>query len=226
MKAARKSPRAGDGGNHPALPEKSVHHQSGLSLLIVDDHAVVREGLEAMLGTDPRISAIATAENSREAVKRCTATRPDVVLMDQRMPGDDGFSTLRTLLERWPGLRVLMLSSSATQAEVRIAKRDGAVGYLSKSADRKTLLSAICKVAAGGTVFPTEESSEDVLKSITGRELEVLQHMGRGLTRVEIGGVLGISEQTVKSHLKAIFAKLGAADRAEAVARCYELGLL
>jgi len=221
----RKSPRTGDGGKEPVVTKQTVSHQSGLSLLIVDDHAVVREGLVAMLGTDPDIVRIHTAANASEVVPCCESSLPDVILLDLRMPGEDGFSVLRTLLKRWPGLRILILSASATPAETRLARRDGAVGFLSKSADRKSLLAAIRIVAEGGNVFPFDNSETNLARSITGRELEVMQHLGRGLTRVEIGRALGISEETVKTHLKGIFAKLGASDRAEAVSRCYELGL-
>jgi DNA-binding NarL/FixJ family response regulator len=198
-----------------------------LRLLIIDDHAVVREGLEAMLGVDPGFERIATASSTEEALPVCASLRPHVVLLDLRMPGSDGFNALEIIHQRWPEIRVLILSASATAAEVSLARRNGASGYLSKSADRATLLEAIRKVAAGGLVFSQEiKSPQSESPALSARELEVLRHLGRGLSNQELGRVLGISPETVKSHIKAIFHKFGAADRAEAIARAYEFGLL
>jgi DNA-binding NarL/FixJ family response regulator len=201
--------------------------EKSLRLLIIDDHAVVREGLEAMLGVDPRIERISTAASTEEALPVCESLRPHVVLLDLRMPGSDGFNALEIIHQRWPEIRVLILSASATAAEVTLARRNGASGYLSKSADRATLLDAIRKVAAGGLVFSQEAKlPPSACPALSARELEVLRHLGRGLSNQELGRVLGISPETVKSHIKAIFQKLGAADRAEAIAHAYEFGLL
>lgn len=198
-----------------------------LRLLIIDDHAVVREGLEAMLGVDPGFERIATAASTEEALPLCESLRPHVVLLDLRMPGSDGFNALEIIHQRWPDIRVLILSASATAAEVTLARRNGAAGYLSKSADRATLLDAIRKVAAGRIVFsPETKSPSSVCPTLSARELEVLRHLGRGLSNQELGRVLCISPETVKSHIKAIFHKLDAVDRAEAVALAYDFGLL
>lgn len=199
-----------------------------LRLLIVDDHAVVREGLQAMLGPDPNISNISVASCGAEAEQACTADRPHVILLDIRMPGSDGFFVLRSILGRWPETRIIMLSSSATTAEVKLARQYGAAGYLKKSTGRAELLESIHLVAAGGTCFQAED---DVMVSrespvLSARELEVLQHLGRGLGNEGLGRVLGVSSETVKSHLKSIFIKLGVTSRTEAVTRAYELGLL
>ncbi len=198
-----------------------------LRLLIIDDHAVVREGLEAMLSVDPSFERVATAASTEEALPLCGNFGPHVILLDLRMPGSDGFNALEIIHERWPEIRVLVLSASATAAEVKLARRTGAVGYLSKSADRATLIQGIRTVAAGGVFFPQETTPPaSVCPALSARELEVLRHLGRGLSNQELGSVLGISPETVKSHIKAIFHKLGAADRAEAIARAYEFGLL
>jgi DNA-binding NarL/FixJ family response regulator len=197
-----------------------------LRLLIVDDHAVVREGLEAMLRRDPHFAKIATASSGAEAISACAALDPHVILLDVRMPGNDGFSVLETLLQRWPQIRVVLLSASATAAEVKLARRLGAAGYLPKTSDRQTLVQAICAVAAGGHCFAAEPASPTGQSPLSARELEVIRHLGRGLSNYDLGRVLGVSEHTIKSHLKAIFSKLGVADRAEAVARAYELGLV
>jgi DNA-binding NarL/FixJ family response regulator len=203
------------------MPNKSIR------LLIIDDHAVVREGLEAMLGMAPCFERIATAASTEEALPICESLRPHVVLLDLRMPGSDGFNALEIIHERWVETRVLVLSASATAAEVKLARKNGAAGYLSKSSDRATLLEAIQSVAAGGMVFsPDPGPVANSCPALSARELEVLRHLGRGLSREELGQALGISAETVKSHIKAIFHKLGAADRAEAISRAYEFGLL
>ena len=203
------------------IPEKS------LRLLIIDDHAVVREGLEAMLGAAPGFERIATAASTEEALPICESLRPHVVLLDLRMPGSDGFNALEIIHQRWPNIRVLILSASATAAEVSLARRNGAAGYLSKSADRATLTDAIRSVARGAVVFSQDATpSASSCPALSARELEVLRHLGRGLSNQELGRVLGISPETVKSHIKSIFHKLGVADRAEAIARAYDFGLL
>ena len=127
-----------------------------LRLLIIDDHAVVREALEAMLGADPLFQSIATAASTAEALPACENFRPDVVLLDLRMPGSDGFDALAIIHRRWPTIRVLVLSSGATADEMKLLQSDGASGYLCKSADRFALMAAIRTVAAGGTEFPPD----------------------------------------------------------------------
>jgi DNA-binding NarL/FixJ family response regulator len=201
--------------------------ENNLRLLIIDDHAVVREGLEAMLGAVPGFERIATAASTEEALPVCESLRPHVVLLDLRMPGSDGFNALEIIRQRWPEIHVLILSASATVAEVQLARRNGAAGYLSKSADRATLMEAIRTVAAGGLVFSQETAPTGASPvSLSARELEVLRHLGRGLSNQQLGQALGISPETVKSHVKAIFHKLDATGRAEAISRAYELGLL
>lgn len=205
-----------------------------LRLLIIDDHAVVREGLEAMLGVDPCFQSIATAASTEEALPICESFHPHVILLDLKMPGSDGFNALEVIRQRWPEIRVVILSASATAAEVKLARRNGASGYLGKSADRATLLNVIRSVAAGEAGFFQEATALTTGMtgltpqgpSLSARELEVLRHLGRGLSSSDLGRVLGISSETVKSHIKSIFQKLEVADRAEAIARGYELGLL
>lgn len=198
-------------------------------LLIVDDHAVVREGLEAMLRRDPLFETILTAASGKEALQRCAADpeKPQVVLLDVRMPEQDGFTVLEVLQREHPQVRVIMLSASATSAEVTLARRLGASGYVSKTTDRQSLVAVIRTVAAGGTSFASQAPAPgEALNALSARELEVLRHLGRGMSNSDLGRILGVSEHTIKSHLKAVFGKLGVADRAEAVARAYELGLV
>jgi len=205
-----------------------------LRLLIIDDHAVVREGLEAMLGADPCFQRIATAASTEEALSICESFHPHVILLDLRMPGSDGFNALEIIQQRWPEIRGVKLTASATAAEVKLARRNGASGYLSKSADRATLMHAIRSVAAGEAAFVQEAARLTTGRprltpeepALSARELEVLRHLGRGLSNQELARALGISPETVKSHIKSIFHKLEVVDRAEAIARAFELGLL
>jgi DNA-binding NarL/FixJ family response regulator len=201
-------------------------NSAGLALLIVDDHTVVREGLEVMLRPSRDIRSITTAGSAREARNACAESLPDLVLLDLRMPDEDGLSALSSLLESWPGLKIVILSGSATPAEISLARRTGARGYVSKCANRSFLLDSIRAVASGATVFPNELQHAGPAFSLTRRELDVIQQLSRGRTSHEIGLALGITEHTVKGHLKLIYQKLEATDRAEAVSRCYESGLL
>lgn len=179
-----------------------------------------------MLSMAPEISHIATATDGNEALTACETFHPDVVLLDLRLPGSDGFQVLDEIRRHSHEIRVLMLSSSATAAEVALTRQHGASGYLEKSVDRATLLAAIGKVACGGSCFPYMQAFSHSNPDLTPRELEVLSHLGRGLGNDELGLALGVSGETIKSHLKAIFQKLGVSGRAEAVSRGYELGLL
>lgn len=198
-----------------------------LRLLLVDDHAVVRGGLEAMLSGVPDIERIATAVDGMEALKLCASFEPHVVLLDLRMPGMDGHSALEAIAQKWPHICVIVLTGNDSRANARLARREGAAGFLSKSADPATVLRVIREVAAGGTYFPEDsDSSRQDDAGLSPRELEVLRHLVRGLTNDEIGVALGVSGQTIKGHLKHIFQKLEAASRAEATTRAHELGLV
>lgn len=198
-----------------------------ISLLIVDDHAVVRGGLDAMLAAEDGIARITTAGDGAEALRLYESSPPNILLLDLRMPGMDGHSTLEVLTRQWPQVRVIMFTGCETPADVKLARCLGAARFCSKSADPATLLGVIKAVAAGGTCFPPTQAGvhpEDT--GLSARELEVLRHLVRGLTNDDIGRVLGISGQTVKGHVKLMFPKLAVATRAEAVTRAHELGLV
>lgn len=222
---SRRLPQVRD-GRGVAVASAERMPTTGIRLLIVDDHAVVREGLEAMLAADPGIARITTAANGADAIRICTMETPEVVLLDLRMPGGDGLSVLDTIRARWPAVRVLLLSANASTTEVLRARHAGAAGHLSKSTDRASLLSAIRLAAAGGTCFSDDGARVVDDHGLSARELEVLSHLGRGLSNDDLGRVLGVSAETIKSHLKSVFAKLGVTGRTEAVARAFELGLV
>lgn len=197
-----------------------------IKLLIVDDHAVVLEGLDAMLGVDPLFKSIATASSPEEALGACDGSGPDVILLDLRMPQCDGFSALGMFFRKWPDVKIIILSASATLAEINLARRSGAKGYLCKSASRATLLETIRAVAEGKSVFPAGPARRVHPHDLSARELEVLRQFGLGLSNQQLGTSLGISSETVKSHVKSIFQKLGVSNRVEALARAYEMGLV
>jgi two-component system, NarL family, response regulator len=199
-----------------------------ISILIVDDHPVLRSGLEAMLVADGSYRVVASVDHAQAAIQVCRSVLPDVVLLDVRMPDCDGFQLLSQLLARFPSLRVLMMAGVPLRHDVARARELGACGYLPKSVDHQTILSGIRCVHEGGTVFMqgTPHRRASLERALTDREIEVLEHLARGLSREDIATALHISAETVKSHVKSILPKLHAADRTEAVARAFELGLL
>lgn len=221
-------PRSGAGPDSSQPVEKVVSPSAtGIRLLIVDDHAVVRAGMAAMLSIAPGIDQVAMAADGTEVIQICDTFDPHVILLDLRMPGLDGHSALEAIIARWPQRRVVILTGSDKQADVKLAKRHGAAGFLNKSADPITVLNVIKLVAAGGTHFPAVRENEDSESThLSPRELEVLRHLVRGFTNEEIGRVLGVSGETIKSHLKHVFPKLNAATRAEAASRAHELGFV
>lgn len=198
-----------------------------IRLLVVDDHAVVRGGLEGLLTVAPGIGKVALAADGAEALSVCASFNPQVVLLDLRMPGMDGHSALEAIVTRHPHIRVIVLTGNDSAADEKLAKRNGASGFLSKSVDPPTLLNAIHKIARGGSHFSIRNTGDhQESQGLSGRELDVLRQLVRGLTNDEIGTVLGISGETIKSHLKSVFGKLESSSRAEAVNRAHELGLV
>lgn len=198
--------------------------------MIVDDHAIVREGLRGMLAAEPGMEVAAEAASGDEAVALAPRVRPDVILMDLRMPGGDGVSAIERL---GPGHRVLVLTTFEDDADIVRAVRSGAAGYLLKDASRADLAAAIRDVAAGRTVLAPSVSAKLTAARaapapavLSAREAEVLALVARGLTNAEIGGRLFIGQATVKTHLLRVFAKLGVSDRTAAVMAAIEQGVL
>ena len=201
-----------------------------IRILLVDDHSVVRMGLAAVLSLEEDFVIVAEAEDGAQALEKYRAEQPDIVLMDVRMPGMGGLDALRALRAMWPAARVLMLTTSELDEDIQRAIEAGACGYLQKSVTRDELARAIRNVRAGGRYMPeaTERRLSQISKRkhLSNREIEVLDGVRRGLSNRDIGMALSISEHTVKAHVKAILQKLESADRAEAVARGFEQGLL
>jgi DNA-binding NarL/FixJ family response regulator len=204
-----------------------------LRLMIVDDHPVVREGLRGMLEADPGITVVGEAASGDEAVVRAGELRPDVILMDLRMPDGDGVSATSRILANRPESRVIVLTTYETDQDIVRAVEAGAAGYLLKDTSRADLLAAIVSASRGETVLSPSVATRlvtrmraPVTESLSPREAEVLSLVARGLTNGEIGKALFISETTVKTHLLRVFGKLGVSDRTAAVTTALDRGLL
>ncbi|MEV6034265.1 response regulator transcription factor [Nonomuraea sp. NPDC052116] len=204
-----------------------------IGLLIVDDHPVVRDGLAGMFARDPEFEVLGEAADGAEAVRLAQALRPDVILMDLRMPGMDGVSATRELAERGSQARVLVLTTYDTDSHVLPAIEAGATGYLLKDAPRDELLRAVRAAARGEAVLAPSVAAllmSRVRRPAPGplspREVEVLHLVAAGATNREAAAKLFLTEATVKSHMLNIYAKLGVNDRAAAVTEAFNRGLL
>ena len=190
--------------------------------MIVDDHAVVRAGLKAILEFESDIEVVGEAANGKIAVRKATELKPDVVILDLLMPGGGGADATAAIRSANPGGKVLILTSYGTAADIGRAIDNGAVGALMKTASDEQLVSAIRKVAAGVKVVSPEIAQtlkeEAASPGLTPRQLEILDSVTRGLTNDDIAKQFGITASGVKQHLSVVFAKLGAASRSEAVA--------
>ena len=196
-----------------------------ISLMIVDDHPMVREGLAAMLESERDFSVSALAATGEEAVAIGGMSKPDIVLSDIRMPGIDGFGVLAKLKAQHPDIRVLLMAGMPLKEEEARAREEGAKGYLPKNVDQDRLVAAIRAIAADETGFVCEEF-EAAPSTLTGRELDVLKLVAKGNQRDAIAAALGIGAESVKTHLKGIMTKLGCPNATSAVSRAYELGIL
>ena len=204
-----------------------------ISLLIVDDHPVVRDGLRGMFSADPRFEVLGEAADGAEAVTTAAALRPDVILMDLRMPRTDGVTAIRELSRLGVPARVLVLTTYDTDSDVMPAIEAGATGYLLKDAPREELFRAVEAAARGQAVLsPTVatrlmgQMRQPAAEPLSQRELEVLQLVAQGRTNRDAAKQLFISEATVKTHLLHVYAKLDVSDRASAVATAFTRGYL
>ncbi len=193
--------------------------------MIVDDHPMVREGLEAMLQSEDGFEVVALCSNGEEALAKVQEVRPDVLLSDVRMPKMDGFSMLEHVRRLVPETRVLLLAGMPLKEEEFRAKRDGAAGYLPKDVDQDRLSQGIREVAANAEAFVCEEF-QAAPSLLTAREMDVLRLVAQGNQRDQIAAALGIGPESVKTHLKGIMTKLSCPNATSAVGRAYELGIL
>jgi DNA-binding NarL/FixJ family response regulator len=215
---------------------------TALAVLIADDDDLMRAGLRAVLSSDDTIRVVGEAADGREAVSGTRALKPDVVLMDVRMPGMDGITATREIIGAAPDTRILVLTTFEDDDYIFGALSAGASGFLLKRSQPEQLIAAIHTVAAGESLL-SPSVTRTVIKRIAGhpqpdpaasrrlrlltpRERDVLELVARGLSNAEIAGRLFIEESTVKTHLKRILAKLSLRDRVQAVILAYETGLL
>ena len=196
--------------------------------MIADDHTILRQGLAAVLAEEPDFEFVGYAEDGQQAIERYAALKPDVLLLDLRMPKRDGVEVARELVNRWQA-KVLILSAFDHDEDLRRGLKAGAKGYLLKDAAREEIADAVRTVAQGGTYLPARLAHKlaGVMfrTELTERELAVLRLMCEGKANKEIGTALFISEGTIKTHVKNLFAKLDVNSRAEAVAAAIRRGL-
>ena len=210
---------------------------SPIRIAVADDHPVVRDGLVAMLETQSDFSIVGSAANGRDAIALIAATDPDVLLLDLEMPELDGVGVLTTLRQTEARVRAIVFTVFDTDERIIAAVEAGAAGYLLKGAPRAEVFSAVRVVAAGGSLLAPlatsavlrhvrGEAVSTAQPSLTSREQQVIELLARGLGNKQIAAQLGITERTVKFHVSAVFTKLGATNRTEAVTKAAHAGLI
>lgn len=201
-----------------------------ISILIVDDHAVLRMGLASLLNSQKDLRVVADAENADEALSKAERHHPDVIVMDLMIPGKSGVEITRELIARDPDSKVLILTSYSTSTGIAAALQAGAKGAILKSAPFEDITLAIREIAAGGKYVSAEIqrvlADDPPLKSLTPRQLSVLKLLARGLSNPDIAKALGISDDVVKDHVIAILQRLDAANRTEAVSIAFRHHLI
>lgn len=201
-----------------------------IRILIADNHYIVRMGLMALVNTEPDMEVVAEAADGAQALDLFGKCNPDLALLDLRMPVKDGIQTTTEIRNRFPEAQVLMLTAFDGDEEIHKALLAGAQGYILKSATGNQLIPAVRAVAAGQRWVPKDVAvrlaARSEFETLTPREVEVLQHLARGLANKEIADVLRITEYTVKDHLKSILGKLRVADRTEAVTAAIHRGII
>jgi len=208
-----------------------------IRIVVADDHAVVREGLRALIGAVDGYELVGTAATGREAVRAAVTLKPHVLVMDVNMPDGSGLEATRELSRVAPDVGVLMLTMYDDDESVFAAMRAGALGYVLKGADPENIVRAIASVAAGEAIFgpgiarravaylSAPRQSEPAFPELTAREREVLDLIAAGLGNATIAARLGVSTNTIGNHVSSIFGKLRVASRAEAIVRARDAGL-
>ncbi len=205
-------------------------------ILLVDDHAVVRLGLMTLLNDQPDMEVIGEASTAGEAVRAVERLKPDVVLMDIRLPGEGGIEATRQIMKQFPDSHVVMLTSFVDDELILRAINAGAIGYVLKQVGNEDLLRAIRAAAQGESVLDPSTTSrllsqvreadrrakEDAFRDLSNREMDVLVHLVKGKTNAEIGKLLNLSEKTVGNYVGNMFEKLGLKNRIELAAYAYE----
>jgi DNA-binding NarL/FixJ family response regulator len=210
--------------------ELSSEGADRIRVLVADDHPVVRTGLAAVIAQESDLLLVAQAENGERAVALFREHQPDVCLMDLRMPVMDGVEAIRAITTEFPEARILALTTYEGDADIRRALEAGAQGYLLKDMLLTDMVQAVRAVRRGDRVIPNAVAARlaefPERSELTERELEVLKLVARGLSNKEVARAIGRTDETVKIHLKIVFAKLGVADRTEAVTVALTRGLI
>jgi DNA-binding NarL/FixJ family response regulator len=212
------------------MAEMSVTEK--IRILVVDDHPIVRDGLVAMLGTQPDFEVIGEVGSGPEAVRRALDRLPDVMLLDMELPGLDGVEVIRRVRERAPGVRIVVFTAFDRDEQIAGAIRSGAEGYLLKGTPREEVFRAIRLVHGGGSLIEPLVATKLLRQfradpnALTAREAEVLQLVAQGHANRSIANTLFVSERTVKFHVSSILAKLGVSNRTQAAAVARERGLI
>jgi DNA-binding NarL/FixJ family response regulator len=208
----------------------TTQHSGVIRILTVDDHQLLREGIAAVLDGLEDMSLVGQARNGQEAIESFRRLRPDVTLMDLRMPDMSGIQAISAIRTEFPNARIIVLTTYAGDANAAAALKAGAAGYLLKNLVRKELLETIRAVHAGKRRVPAEIASEIAEHvgddALTGREIEVLRRVAAGKSNKLIAAELDIAEGTVKTHMKSILPKLDASDRTHAVMIALKRGIL
>lgn len=204
--------------------------QIRIRVLSVDDHPLMREGISKIIDSQPDMAVVAGAATGCDAIEQFRQHKPDVILLDIRLPDISGIDVLSTIRAEFSDARALMLTTAEGDAEIQRALQAGSRGYIFKNASPKDLTEAIREVHAGNKCIPPEVAShlaQHITEpELTGREIEVLTHIVRGNRNRDVGDVLHISEETVKTHISRIMQKLGARDRTQAIAIAVRRGFL
>jgi DNA-binding NarL/FixJ family response regulator len=207
-----------------------MSNSTPIRIFSIDDHPLMREGIAAIISNEPDMLLVAEASNGREAIQGFRDHRPDITLMDLRLPDISGIDAMVTIRTEFPDARIIMLTTFEGDVEIRRALQAGAVGYMLKTMPRRQLVDMIRRVHAGKKHIPPEiaahlaEHMGD--ECLSKREVDVLQKIAGGNRNTDIAALLFISEETVKGHVKHIMEKLGASDRTEAVAIGIRRGII
>lgn len=203
---------------------------SNIRILLADDHPSLRAGLASILNAQQDLTVVAEAGSGRETLEKAAATHPDVLIVDLRMPEGDGIETIRELMKANPQVKVLVLTTYDNEEDIFKALEAGARGYILKDTTREEIIEAVRQIHQGQRFLPpaiaARLADRMIRPSLTPRELDVLRLVTRGRSNKEIAAAMFVSEETVKSHMKGLFQKLGVHDRAEAVATALQRGLL
>lgn len=201
-----------------------------IKVMIVDDHPLVRVGMATVISQQADMTLVAETDNGRQALELYRQHHPDLTLMDMRLHGDSGAQVTSAIVGEFPDARVLMISNYEGDEDIRQALAAGAKGYLFKSIVEDELVDAIREIHAGRSYMPKSVAGRlkehEVLGQLTRREEEMLELLSKGLNNREIGQVLGIADDTVKTHLKGLFRKLDVSNRAEAVREAMQRGFI